>query len=335
MKSLEKEMDEEEQRERERAEQSILALHEEKSKILSERKQKIQEKVSLFGGDKEEHEKLIKSHDENTQRLINKIDAERLRMEADLHERLRKKREVRYKAKESEMKGELLMKRKQMEESDRQKRHNINKKEKEKLDQFQESLQDELSSGLQAEEINVQCDSKGNTTLALPMTDQEIMLLLLSSPLYQEIAILLQNQQFNKSYHHVDPKDAIWVNDTKFHIIDVNLISPKAFVIYKFGCCIINSLIATCNHEPVSLLVANKIPPNNHIKQNAFSNSFLYDDKNRILYMQLERLQNVGEFVLILVHILSHIQVGSFNDDSDPQFVREFYHCLSVTAISF
>lgn len=331
-------MDEEEQRERERAEQSILALREEKSKILAERKLRIQEKASLLGGDKEEHEQLIKSHDENTQRLINKIDAERLRMEADLHERLRKKREVRYKVKESEMQEELLKKRKQMEESDRQRRQNLDKKEKQKLEQLHESLQDQLSSGLQSEEMNMQHDNMGSTVLALPITEQEMTLLLLSSPLYQkldEIAVLLQNQPLVNSSHHVDPRDAIWISDTELHVIDVNLISPKAFVIYKFGCCIINSLTATCNHDPVSLLVADKIPPNIQIKQNAFCNSFVFDDKNRILYMRLERLENMGEFVLILVHILSHIQVGSFNDDSDPKFVREFYRCLSVCCNDF
>ena len=327
-------MDQEEQEEREKAEQSILALREERSKILAERKQKIQEKATSLGGDKEEHQKLIKSHDENTQRLVNKIDAERLRMEADLHERLRKKREVKYKMKESEMREELLKKRKQMEESDRQKRQHLAKEEKEKLEELQKSLQCELTSGLQAE--GAHCDNAGSILHDLPLTEQQLTLLLLSSPLYQkldEIATLLQTQPFgaiSNPSHYIDPKDAQWVSDTKFHAVDVNLISPKTFVIYKFGCCIINSLTASCNHDPVSLLIADKIPPNSHIKQNAFCNSFKYDAENRILYLRLERLEKVGEFILILVHILSHIHVGRFDSDSDPRFVREFYRCLSV-----
>ena len=309
-----------------------MALREEKSKILAERKQKIQEKASLLGEDKEEHKKLIKSHDENTQRLINKIDAERLRMEADLHERLRKKREAKYKAQESVMKEELLIKRKQIEEIDRQKRQHFDREQKEVMEQLQKSVQDEFSPPGHGE---TQPEYTDGMASAAPVTEQELAMLLLSSPLYQkinEIAVLLKNQSFNlsPSSYYIDPKDALWVNDTELHAIEVSSIPPRSFVIYKFGCCIVKSLVSCCNHDPVSLLVADKIPPNNHIKQNAFRNSFMYDAKNRILYMRLERLDNVGEFVLVLVHILSHIQVGSFDNDIDPRFVREFYRCLSI-----
>ena len=329
-------MDEEEQREREKTEQSILALREEKSKILAERKQKIQDKASLLVGDEEEHKKLIKSHDENTQRLVNKIDAERLRMEADLHERLRKKREAKYKAKESEMREELLQKRKQIEESDRQKRQHLAKEEKEKLEQLQISLpyDYELSSGPQPEDNNSQPDSTIPISRALPLQQQELTMLLLSSPLYQkldEIAILLQNQPLGGNpSHYIDSKDDSWINDTEFHAVCTSSISPKAFIVYKFGCCIIKSLSICCSHDPVSLLVADKIPPNKHIQQNAFCNSFMFDAKNRILYIRQERLENVGEFILVLIHILSHIKVGNFNNDADPKFVGEFYRCLSI-----
>ena len=335
LKSLQQEMDEEEQRERERTEQSILALREEKSKILAERKQKIQEKASLLVGDEEEHKKLIKSHDENTQRLVNKIDAERLRMEADLHERLRKKREAKYKAKESEMREELLKKRKQMEESDRQKRQHLAKEEKEKLEQLQKSLPYELSAtDPQAGDNSTQSDSTAPISRGLPLIQQELTMLLLSSPLYKkidEIAILLRNQPLGSNHSpYIDSKDVLWVNDTEFHTVSISSISPKAFVVYKFGCCIIKSLSTHCSHDPVSLLVADKIPPNRHIQQNAFRNSFMFDAKNKILYVRLERLENVGEFILVLVHTLAHIQVGNFNNDADPEFVNEFYRCLSI-----
>ena len=331
LKSLQQEMEEEERSERERTEQSILALREEKSKILAERKQKIQEKASLLVGDEEEHKKLIKSHDENTQRLVNKIDAERLRMEADLHERLRKKREAKYKAKESEMQEELLKKRKQMEENARLKRKHLAEEEKEKLEQLQQSLPYELSSADPQADYS---DGAAPMPHTLPLKQQELAMLLLSSPLYKkidEIAILLQNQPLGSNpSSYIDSKDVLWVNDTEFHTVSTSSISPKAFVIYKFGCCIIKSLSTHCSHEPVSLLVADKIPPNRHIQQNAFYNSFMFDTKNRILYVRLERLENMGEFILVLVHVLAHIQVGNLNNDTDPEFVKEFYRCLSI-----
>ena len=326
-------MDEEEQRERVKTEQSISVLREERSKILAERKQKIQEKASSLLGDEEEQKKLIKSHDENTQRLVNKIDAERLRMEADLHERLRKKREAKYKAKESEMREELLKKRKQIEKSDRQKRQLLATEEKKKLEQLQESLPYENSFSLRVEDNN-HSDSALPIPHVFPLKQQELTMLLLSSPLYQkldEIAILLQNQPFTSNpSQYIDSKDALWISDTEFHPISPSSLSPKSFVVYKFGCSIMKLLSTYCSHDPVSLLIADKIPPNKHIQQNVFCNSFMFDAKNRILYIRQERLKNAGEFLVVLVHILSHIQVGKFNNDADPEFVREFYRYLSI-----
>ena len=41
-------------------------------------------------------------------------------------------------------------------------------------------------------------------------------------------------------------------------------------------------------------------------------------------------MDNVGEFVLVLVHCLSHIACGDLRDDSHPGFLKEFHHALAV-----
>ena len=46
--------------------------------------------------------------------------------------------------------------------------------------------------------------------------------------------------------------------------------------------------------------------------------------------MRQERLENVGEFVLVLIHTLSHIKAGGIYDDWDLSFVKEFYLSLSI-----
>ena len=46
--------------------------------------------------------------------------------------------------------------------------------------------------------------------------------------------------------------------------------------------------------------------------------------------MRAERLDNVGEFLLVLVHSLSHIAAGDLRDDTNPVFLKEFHHSLAV-----
>lgn len=41
-------------------------------------------------------------------------------------------------------------------------------------------------------------------------------------------------------------------------------------------------------------------------------------------------MDNVGEFVLVLVHCLSHIACGDLRDDAHPGFLKEFHHALAV-----
>ena len=49
-----------------------------------------------------------------------------------------------------------------------------------------------------------------------------------------------------------------------------------------------------------------------------------YDPNNRILYLRRDRLENVGEFILVLVHTLAHVHVGDMRNDADPNFLKEF-----------
>lgn len=350
---FERELEEEESRERDNTEKSIQALQEERAQIITERKQKMQQKVSQLSGNKEEQQKLLQSYSEDTHRLVNKIDAERLRIEADLQDRIRKRKQAKRKAKEDEIREEFLQKQKEMEEMERLERQRLAEEEKQKLEALQESLQESFAAGPtpqdeKGEEGVEVISAEGGDDLrallrfALPLSEQQLTALLLSTPLYQkleQIKSLLQSQTLmqqttqpkpTSSEVYIDPKDASWVNDEKFHPTDIGTIPVRAFVVYRFGCCIINSLVAHCNHTPVSLLLADAIPPNQHFTRNAFRNSFAYDANNRILYIRLERLDDVGEFVLVLVHTLSHIHVGSFSNDWDPTFVKEFYHSLSI-----
>lgn len=59
---------------------------------------------------------------------------------------------------------------------------------------------------------------------------------------------------------------------------------------------------------------------------------FRFDEGNGILYVRLARLRedSVGRFVMLLVHTMSHIAACDLSDDTNPQFMSEFYKGLAT-----
>ena len=109
---------------------------------------------------------------------------------------------------------------------------------------------------------------------------------------------------------YIDARDAEWMKDDNLEPVDLNKVPGRTFVVYKFGCFVVELLVAHCQHKPVTLLLAEKIPANEQLTNNAYRNSFHYDANNRILYMRVARLESVGQFTLVLVHTLAHIKAG-------------------------
>ena len=130
---------------------------------------------------------------------------------------------------------------------------------------------------------------------------------------------------------YIDERDdTLFSSDDKLSPVDLDVLNAREFVIYKFSCFIRDLLGVHCMHKPVNILLADKLPPNDSLSQNAYRNSFYYDSSNRLLYLRRDRLENVGEFILVLVHTLCHAHVEDMRSDSDPKFVKEFYKALSV-----
>lgn len=136
---------------------------------------------------------------------------------------------------------------------------------------------------------------------------------------------------FNTGPTYIDERDdLLFSGDDSLQPVDLDLANAREFVIYKFSCFIRDLLTVHCFHKPVDILLADKLPPNNNLPNNAYRNSFHYDPNNRLLYLRRDRLENVGEFILVLVHTLSHIHVDDMRNDADPKFIKEFYKSLSV-----
>ena len=77
----------------------------------------------------------------------------------------------------------------------------------------------------------------------------------------------------------------------------------------------------------VTLLLASNLPPNNY-ERNAFRNSVFYEHAKKILFVRKERIDSIGEFVVLILHAMSHINIGEMTDDGNTLFLRQFYKVM-------
>jgi hypothetical protein len=94
MAAIERELEQERAREAEKANRLLQELSMRKERMLEERRAKMQEDLARIGTvSEDERTVLMKQHDEDIQKLENAMDAERLRQQAGLQEKLQRRRE--------------------------------------------------------------------------------------------------------------------------------------------------------------------------------------------------------------------------------------------------
>ena len=174
---------------------------------------------------------------------------------------------------------------------------------------------------------------KSASAINMEMSDQDLSNLLMSTPLFNQLSeieaiVKLQSTVGGAAAQttspYIDLRDAQWVCSGDLVAVDIEKLRPANFVVYRFGVFVSNLLQARNDMPEVTILVASNLPPNNYTR-NCFRNSFHYEHATKILFVREERMETVGEFVLIVIHCLSHIKVDDLTDDYNPDFLREFY----------
>jgi len=346
------------------AERSLQILRERRMELMEQRKEKMLNEISATTTDTE-REQLLRQYNEDAKRLESKAQADLIRQEADLKEKIRKKKEKMKKAKDKELQEQQSKRLQEQEERELQERQKMAEQEKTRLqetvtaqDSFlspDEEYDDQLEAGLQPLADEEVLEDDFISTEAMPLTEEQLSSLLMSTPIYQKLeqirellqstplstatatapAVPQKNITSETGFAYIDSQDANWIYDTEFHPVDLNSIPVRAFVVYKFGVFIIDLLCRNRKYPSVHLLLADKIPPNKNFVRNAYRNSFRFEHHNQILYMRLCRLDNVGEFVVVLIHTLAHIKTDTLADDMDPLFIKEFYRSLSICCSDF
>lgn len=345
------------------AERSLQILKERRTELMEQRKEKMLNEISATNTETE-REQLLQQYNEDAKRLESKAQADLIRQEADLKEKIRLKKEKMKKAKDKELQEQQSKRLQEQEEKELQERQKMAEQEKTRLQETvtaQDSIlspegdyDDQVEDEIQPIDEDDELPEDFMTMGAMPLTEEQLSSLLMSTPIYQkleQIRELLQSAPLaaataevplpqkvitsEPGFAYIDNQDANWLYDTEFHPVDLNSIPVRAFVVYKFGLFIIDLLCRNRKYPSVHLLLADKIPPNKTLVRNAYRNSFKFESHNRILYIRLCRLDNVGEFVVVLVHTLAHIKTDTLADDMDPQFIKEFYRSLSICCSDF
>ena len=190
---FELDLQKEEEEERKKNEKVMLSLNARKEDLLKERKIKVKQqiaKMSQQGASKDDKDTLLKEHSEDLARLMNKLDADRMRMQSSLEERLKKKRQEKRKEKMKEL--ERTAEEERMEHEGKQQAETKRLQANEVL-QLKESIQVDDLVAVARQTENQQPSEQSQPTLpvtyrmAAPLTEGEITSLLLQSPLYQKL----------------------------------------------------------------------------------------------------------------------------------------------------
>ncbi|GFO26753.1 cytadherence high molecular weight protein 2 [Plakobranchus ocellatus] len=346
LKQLEKDLEEEHKREVERQKERAAEKERLRAQQLEERKKREKEEIEKANLSEEEKKRLLKEHGDNMKQLEASLKQEQAKSESNLAAKLEARRQRR--------KGAAVA------ALERVSQHDLDDQRRRELDMDASSAL--LFGGVTKEEgaklgSSPTSGSGGQGSSfqgfqSSGQAEQDWVNLLMMSPLFKQISDLedllakadttpgaasssastgpssmVYGADYTKAY--IDVKDAQWVCKGDLTPVDISAISPSQFVIYRFGVFLTRLLHQTIDTPEVTLLLASNLPPNNYSK-NAFRNSIFYEHAKKILFIRRERMDSIGEFVMVIVHSLAHIKSGDLTDDSRPLFMRDFYKALRV-----
>ncbi|XP_077422396.1 uncharacterized protein LOC144052329 isoform X3 [Vanacampus margaritifer] len=198
--------------------------------------------------------------------------------------------------------------------------------------------------------------------------EEEWTKLLELSPLFKLLKGLEQELKEKSANIFVDDLECQWECEGELIPLSPSSLNPREFLVYQHGLFLMHTLNALqlvcsislvqtisryavlylfmrCSHgrhtnmdvlcfppqtPTVSLQIAASLPDNNYYN-NAFRNSFFYQEADETLFVRRQRLHSVGGFSLLLLHCLSHIATKDLINDSAPAFGRLFCKVLQAS----
>ncbi|XP_028665357.2 uncharacterized protein si:dkey-103g5.4 [Erpetoichthys calabaricus] len=141
-------------------------------------------------------------------------------------------------------------------------------------------------------------------------------------------AVPVDHTQDNRS-EFLDLLDAQLVCEGDLTSVNLDSLSAREFIVYQHGLSLLNFLESHICAPRITLLLAATLPSNQYVN-NAFRNSFFFEEAKKILFIRRQCLESVGGFTLLLLHCLSHITAEDLAYDSNPVFIRLFHQALKA-----
>ncbi|XP_055052386.2 uncharacterized protein [Misgurnus anguillicaudatus] len=166
--------------------------------------------------------------------------------------------------------------------------------------------------------------------------------LLALSPLFQlmkEVEQQLRDSAGDRGLPNIQPSgtrrsfmdfmDAQWRCEGELTKVSSDTLNPRELLLYQHGQLLFQHLYSHKMIPVIKLQLASSLPFNDYYN-NAFRNSFYYQEGEKTLFVRRQRLQSVGGLSLMLMHCAAHISIGEMRTDSTPAFQRSFYKVLQV-----
>ncbi|CAL1570452.1 unnamed protein product [Knipowitschia caucasica] len=196
-----------------------------------------------------------------------------------------------------------------------------------------------LSSGLQS----LESQTKKEQDISVPFISGEAWgRLLEQSPLFhllKEVELqmktwacgtgLVRGDHLEQGKPFVDVLDAQWECEGELIPIWASSLNPREYLVYQHGLFLMQTLNSQQLTPVVTLEITSSLPANNYV-DNAFRNSFFYQEAEETLFVRRQRLQSVGGFSLLLLHCLCHISLSDMSSDGSPAFQRLFFKVLQA-----
>ncbi|XP_057207593.1 uncharacterized protein si:dkey-103g5.4 [Triplophysa rosa] len=140
---------------------------------------------------------------------------------------------------------------------------------------------------------------------------------------------LLKIQSSGTRQSFMDFLDAQWRCEGELNKVSSDTLNPREHLLYQHGQFLLQHLHSHQMIPAIKLQLASSLPFNAY-HNNAFCNSFYYQEGEKTLFVRTQRLQSVGGLSLLLMHCAAHISTGQMRTDSTPAFQRAFYKVLQV-----
>ncbi|XP_056230182.1 uncharacterized protein si:dkey-103g5.4 [Seriola aureovittata] len=197
-------------------------------------------------------------------------------------------------------------------------------------------------TGLQASSPPTHNSQRHTASSGIHSQEEEWTKLLELSPLFQLLKVvelqlkgwacgagLLSGELMDGGKSFVDVLDAQWECEGELIPLDPSVLNPREFLVYQHGLFLMHTLHNMNLTPAISLQIAASLPNNNYLN-NAFRNSFFYQEAEETLFVRRQRLHSVGGFSLLLLHCLSHVKIKDMSTDSSPAFQRLFFKVLQA-----